>query len=50
MAELERLPEDQVARILGRVERFYFRHVDDPVREAAFLRRLGRSEGELTDR
>jgi hypothetical protein len=50
VAELERLPDDQVARIFERVERFYFRHVEDPAREAAFLRRLGRSDGEFTNR
>ena len=37
---LDRLTDKQVAHNYQMLELFYFRHVDDPVREQAFLRRL----------
>jgi len=38
---LDRMSTEQVARAYERLRRFYFDHLDDPTREAAFLHRLG---------
>jgi hypothetical protein len=40
IAQLDGMPDERVGRIFERLERFYFRRVDDPVRESAFRTRL----------
>jgi hypothetical protein len=40
LAQLGGLPDEVVRREAGRARRFYFAHVDDPVRAAAFSARL----------
>jgi hypothetical protein len=41
LRQAERLPRESVQREYAKVQRFYFAHVDDPAREAAFRRLLG---------
>ena len=41
---LDRMPVEEVARVFERFRMFYFAHVDDPVRESAFRRRLGKRQ------
>jgi hypothetical protein len=44
LRRIDQLPPESVRSEYARVQRFYFAHVDDPAREAAFRRRLSESE------